>query len=59
MKKVSCFQLCIDRSKAPKKMVTFKDISLFGNFIFPIEGEYEGGIIATSLAGEGKVSKET
>lgn len=59
MKNVSCFQLSIDRSKAPKKMGTFKDISLFGNFIFPIEGEYAGGIIATSLAGVGKVSKKT
>ena len=59
MKNVSCFQLSIDRSKAPKKMGTFKDISLFGNFAFPLEGEYAGGIIAHSLAGIGKVSKKT
>ena len=57
MKNVSCFQLSIDRSKAPKKMGTFKDISSFGNFIFPLEGEYAGGVIARSLAGTGKVSK--
>ena len=59
MKNVSCFQLSIDRSKAPKKMGTFKDISLFGNFIFPLVGEYAGGVIARSLAGTGKVSKKT
>ena len=59
MKNVSCFRLSIDRSKAPKKMGTFKDISLFGNFLFPLEGEYAGGVIARSLAGTGKVSKKT
>jgi len=59
MKNVSCFQLSIDRSKAPKKMGTFKDISLFGNFVFPLEGEYAGGVIARSLAGTGKLSKKT
>ena len=59
MKNVACFQLLIDRSKAPKKMGTFKDISLFGNFIFPVEGDYAGGIIARSLAGIGKVSRKT
>jgi len=30
---------------------------LFGNFVFPLEGEYAGGVIAHSLAGTGKVSK--
>ena len=40
-------------------MGTFKDISLFGNFIFPIDGEYAGGIIAHSLAGAGKEVKKT
>lgn len=59
MKNVSCFQLSIDRSKAPKKMGTFKDISLFGNFLFPMEGQYAAGVIARSLAGTGKVSKKT
>ena len=59
MKNVSCFQLSIERSRAPKKMGTFKDISLFGNFIFPLQGEFAGGIIAHSLAGIGKVVKKT
>ena len=59
MKNVSCFQLSIERSRAPKKMGTFKDISLFGNFIFPVQGEFAGGIIAHSLAGIGKVVKKT
>ena len=40
-------------------MGTFKDISSFGNFVFPLEGEYAGGVIAHSLAGTGKVSKKT
>ena len=53
MKNVSCFKLNIDRSKAPKKMGTLKDISLFGNFIFPTDGEYAGGLITQSLAGLG------
>ena len=59
MKNVSCFQLSIERSRAPKKMGSFKDISLFGNFIFPLQGEFAGGIIAHSLAGIGKVVKKT
>ena len=40
-------------------MGTFKDISLFGNYVFPVEGDYAGGIIARSLAGIGKVSRKT
>ena len=40
-------------------MGTFKDISLFGNFIFPLQREFAGGIIAHSLAGIGKVVKKT
>ena len=42
-------------------MGTFKDISLFGNFIFPLQGEFAGGIIAhsNSLAGIGKVVKRS
>ena len=50
MKNVSCFQLSIERSRAPKKM---------GIFIFPLQGEFAGGIIAHSLAGIGKVVKKT
>ena len=42
-----------------KKMGTFKDISLFGNLIFPLQGEFAGGIIAHSLAGIDKVVKKT
>ena len=52
MKNVRCKKLIIDRSKAPAKMGTFKDISLFGNFTFPSNGTYEGGITAQSLAGK-------
>ena len=59
MKNVSCFKLSIDRSKAPKKMGTFKDISLFGNYLFPVVGDFTGGIIAHSLAGVGKEVKKT
>ena len=59
MKNVSFFKLTIDRSNAPKKMGTFKDISLFGNYIFPLEREYAGGIIAHLLAGVGKEVKKT
>ena len=59
MKNVSCFKLSIDRSKAPKKIGTFKDISLFGNYLFPVEGDFTGGIIAHSLAGVGKEVKKT
>ena len=40
-------------------MGTFRDISLFGNFLFPLEGDYAGGIIARSLAGVGKEVKKT
>ena len=50
MKNVSCFPLSIERSRAPKKM---------GIFIFPLQGEFAGGIIAHSLAGIGKVVKKT
>ena len=59
MKNVSCLQLSIDRSRVPKKMGTFKDISLYGNFIFPLDGQYAAGIIARSLAGVGKEVKKT
>lgn len=59
MKNVRCKKLLIDRSKAPAKMGTFKDISLFGNFKFPSNGSYEGGITAQSLAGHGKCVSKT
>ena len=53
MKNVTCFKLSIDRSKTPKKMGTLKDVSLFGNFTFPADGEYGGGIFAKSMVGVG------
>ena len=59
MKNVSCFKLNINRSKAPKKMGTLKDISLFGSFAFPMDGEYASGLVAQSLAGVGKMVKKT
>ena len=54
MKNVTCFKLSIDRSKAPKKMGTLKDVSLFGNFTFPTDGEYGGGIFAKSMVAVGR-----
>lgn len=54
-----CFKLSIDRSKAPKKMGTFKDIFPFGNYIFPQEKDFTRGIIARWLAGVGKEVKKT
>lgn len=50
MKNASCKKLLINRSLS-KKVGTLKDISLYGNFTFPDEGEYEGGLIMRSLAG--------
>jgi len=44
----------IDREKAPKKMSTLKDITLYGSFKFPLEGDHAGGLVARSLAGVGK-----
>ena len=58
MKGVSCGKLSIDRSKAPKGVTTFHLISTFGNFQFPLEGEFAGGIVAQSLAGIGKKSSK-
>ena len=40
-------------------MGTLKDISLFGSFSFPLDGEYAGGIVARSLAGTEKELKKT
>ena len=59
MKNVQCRKLIIDRSKAPKKVGTLKDISLYGNFQFPIAGDCSGGLIARSIAGVGKELKKT
>ena len=58
MKNVTCRKLVIDRSKAPEKLGTFKDISLFGSYEFPTSGPNTGGVIARSLAGIGKESKK-
>lgn len=59
MKNVQCRKLNIDRTKAPNKVGTLKDISLFGNFQFPTAGQHSGGLIARSLAGAGKELKKT
>ena len=59
MKNVKCRKLLIDRSKAPDKVGTLKDISLYGNFQFPMSGPNSGGLIARSLAGMGKEMKKT
>lgn len=58
MKNAACKKLTIDRSKA-KKVGTLKDISLFGNFTFPVEGALSGGIILRSLAGMGQTISKT
>ena len=59
MKNARCRKLIIDRSKAPAKVGTFKDISLFGSFKFPSDGQYQSGITAQSLAGLGKTVSKT
>ena len=59
MKNVTCRKLLIDRSKAPEKLGTLKDISLFGSYEFPTSGPNTGGVVARSLAGIGKESKKT
>ena len=59
MKNVTCRKLTIDRSKAPEKLGTLKDISLFGSFEFPTAGPYSGGLVGRSLAGIGKELKKT
>ena len=59
MKSVRCKKPVIDRSKAPGKVGTFKDIFLYGSFKFPSNGPYAGGIIAQSLAGQGKCISKT
>lgn len=59
MKNVACKKLLIDRTKAPEKLGTLKDISLYGSFEFPTTGQHSGGLIARSLAGIGKELKKT
>ena len=57
MKNASCKKLINDHSNA-KKVGTFKDISSYENFTFPVEGDFRGGIVLGSLAGIGQtVSK--
>lgn len=55
MKIVKCKKLVIDRTKSQGKVDTFKDISLFGNYIF----SYDGGMAAQSLAGIRKSTKKS
>ena len=38
MKNVTCRKLLIDRQKAPEKVGTLKDISLYGSFEFQLCG---------------------
>lgn len=59
MKNVTCRKLIIDRRKAPDKLGTLKDISLFGSFEFPTAGPHSGGLVCRSLAGTGKELKKT
>lgn len=59
MKKVRCKKLVIDRSKAPGKIGTLKDISLFGSLKFPCSGPNARGIVAQSLAGQEKSISKT
>lgn len=59
MKNVGCKKLVIDQSKAPGKIGTFKDISLYGNFKFPCNGANAASITAQSLAGQGKCVSKT
>ncbi|KAJ7377694.1 hypothetical protein OS493_027256 [Desmophyllum pertusum] len=59
MTNVKCRKLQINRSKAPDKVGTLKDISLYGSFQFPKSGTYSGGLIARSLSAVGKELKKT
>ena len=58
MKNSTCKKLLIDRSKA-KKVGTLKDISLFGNFTFPTEGQLVNGLQLRPLAGVGNAINKT
>ena len=57
MKNTIC-KLVIDRSKATK-VGTLKDISLFGNFTFPTEGEFVNGLQLRPLAVVGNIVSKT
>ncbi|KAJ7377703.1 hypothetical protein OS493_027265 [Desmophyllum pertusum] len=46
MTNVKCRKLQINRSKAPDKVGTLKDISLYRSFQLPTSGTYSGGLIA-------------
>ena len=59
MKNVKCRKLQINRTKAPDKVGTLKDISLYRSFQFPTSGTYSGGLIARSLSAVGKELKKT
>jgi len=59
MKNVTCRKLLNDRSKAPEKLGTLKDISLFGSYEFSTSGPNTGGVVARSLAGIGNESKKS
>lgn len=59
MKNVRCRRLLIDRTCAPSKIGTLKDISLFGSFTFPISGTHKDGVVMQSVAGVGTVKKRT
>lgn len=58
MKNETCKKLLIDRSKSTK-VGTLKDISLFGNFTFPTEGEFINGLQVRPLAGAGNIVNKT
>jgi len=49
----------IDRAKAPTKIGTLKEISLFGNFQFPTSGSFASGMVSQSLAGIGKLAQKS
>ena len=51
--------MLIDRQKEPKSVGTLKDISLFGSFSLPVDGEFSGGIVCRSLVGAGKTLSKT
>ena len=57
MKNATCMKLLIDRSKA-KKVGTLKDISLFGSFIFPTDGQFASGLQMRPLGGIGNSSSK-
>lgn len=59
MKGVKCKKLLIDRAKAPTRIGTLKDVSLFGNFQFPTNGSFASGMTLQSLAGIGKVLQKS